>query len=90
MQKRLKTLFSGTVQGVGFRYQTRHFARSLKLAGYVRNLSHGQVELVAEGDEADLAALLAQLRSHFESYISDCDVCWEAFTGEYLSFEIRI
>ncbi len=42
-------LFSGMVQGVGFRYQTERVARSFDVTGYVRNTHDGHVEVVAEG-----------------------------------------
>jgi acylphosphatase len=47
------------VQGVGFRWYIREFARQSGLAGWVRNLPDGSVEIVASGDEA----LIAELRS---------------------------
>lgn len=46
----------GDVQGVGFRVFALRAARSLKLAGYVRNCADGSVEVEAEGAPADLAS----------------------------------
>jgi acylphosphatase len=40
----------GRVQGVGFRYFTRGVARELGLAGRVRNLHTGHVEIEAAGE----------------------------------------
>jgi len=34
--------FSGTVQGVGFRYTTVSIAKALSLTGWVKNLSNGK------------------------------------------------
>jgi acylphosphatase len=51
----------GRVQGVGFRYFAQHAAGALGLAGYVRNLDSGDVEVYAVGNQqqlSDLAALL--------------------------------
>ena len=40
---------SGEVQGVGFRYFAQRVAARHQVAGYVRNLPDGRVEVVAEG-----------------------------------------
>lgn len=45
------------VQGVGFRFFTRDRAEDLGLAGYVRNLRDGRVEVYAIGTAEQLAAL---------------------------------
>jgi len=42
-------LVTGRVQGVSFRYYTRHKAMDLELVGWVRNMSDGRVEGVACG-----------------------------------------
>ncbi|HEU6437076.1 MAG TPA: acylphosphatase [Nitratidesulfovibrio sp.] len=48
---------TGRVQGVGFRSWTVRTARSLGLAGWVRNLSDGSVELEAHGPDGNMDAL---------------------------------
>ena len=42
-------IVSGEVQGVGFRYFTQRVAARHQVAGYVRNLADGRVEVLAEG-----------------------------------------
>ena len=39
-------LFTGHVQGVGFRWTTERIASQLPLRGFVRNLPDGRVEVV--------------------------------------------
>lgn len=56
-------LISGRVQGVGFRYFVLRQARALGLAGWVRNLRDGRVEVLAAGDEGAMAALEGRLWS---------------------------
>ena len=53
---RLHARISGRVQGVGFRWFVREEARRLGLAGWVRNLPTGEVELVAEGSPSAIEA----------------------------------
>ena len=52
--QRRQVLYSGHVQGVGFRYTTRSAARNYEVTGYVRNLPDGNVEVVAEGSADQL------------------------------------
>jgi acylphosphatase len=53
---------SGRVQGVSFRAFAYDAARELKVKGWVRNLTDGRVEIVAEADEKAIAALLAKVK----------------------------
>ena len=53
---------SGIVQGVGFRYFTQDEAERLELAGFVRNLRDGRVEVYAIGS----GEKLGRLRAHLE------------------------
>ena len=58
---RVRAVVTGTVQGVGFRYSTYREARRLGLAGFVRNLTDGSVEVEAEGDPDVVGQLLTWL-----------------------------
>lgn len=51
----------GRVQGVGFRWWTRSLARRLGLAGSVRNLPDGTVEVRAAGPAAAISRLRTEL-----------------------------
>ena len=59
---RLTAFVKGRVQGVGFRWWTRARALELGLRGSATNLADGRVEVVAEGPEPALQALLELLR----------------------------
>ena len=50
-----KFLVFGRVQGVGFRYFTLQEAKKLGLKGSVRNRIDGSVEVIAQGDETQMA-----------------------------------
>jgi acylphosphatase len=59
--RRLHVVVRGRVQGVGFRYFAQEAARSLDVAGWVRNAADGSVEVEAEGGENALTQLRAAL-----------------------------
>ena len=68
---RRRVYFSGRVQGVGFRFTCQSLARRFDIAGYVRNLSDGRVELVAEGESGELDAFLTAIRTEMDRFIKD-------------------
>jgi acylphosphatase len=56
----------------------------------VRNLSDGRVEAVFEGDQAVVERMLAWSRSGPpNAYVTDVDVRYEPFTGEFAGFGVR-
>ena len=61
--------FSGTVQGVGFRYTTVRVARGYDVTGTVRNVPDGQVECVVEGESAEIDAFLADVGERMSGYV---------------------
>jgi acylphosphatase len=81
-------LYSGQVQGVGFRYTAQALAAGYPVAGYVRNLPSGEVELVAEGEGSIVEAYLAAVAHQMVGYISNTTVQDVAPTGQR-GFRIR-
>lgn len=77
------------MQGVGFRYTAQHLARSHPVTGYVRNLPDGRVEMVVEGEEKDIDALLESLSRQMEGFIRDTKVSADKATGAFMGFTIR-
>ena len=61
--------FSGHVQGVGFRYTTRQIAQEFEVAGFVRNLSDGRVEVEVEGAASEIAAFVTAIEERMHGYI---------------------
>jgi acylphosphatase len=86
---RVRILFSGRVQGVGFRYTVCQLASPLRVAGYVRNLANGDVELVAEGTKQELRSLLDLIRdSQVGQFIRRENLNWSSPTNEFETFRI--
>ncbi len=87
--KRVEAIYSGTVQGVGFRFTARNLALKLNISGWVKNLGDGSVGVVAEGPEPVLKEFLSQLVGNFSGYVRNIDVNWQEATGEFTDFTIR-
>jgi len=75
--------FMGRVQGVGFRATTRSIARHFAVAGQVRNLPDGSVELIVEGSpqqlDAYLEAILIQMKRNVTKHVVDRQEANEEF-----------
>ena len=56
-------LFTGRVQGVGFRWQVNTLASQLKLTGTVKNRDDGRVEAYVQGPKDKILDLVQKLRS---------------------------
>lgn len=87
---RVNVLYSGHVQGVGFRYTVLRESSRRDVAGTVRNLGDGRVELVAEGGRAAVEGFLDAIASGaLRAYITGSQATWSAATGEFDGFSIR-
>jgi len=85
----MRVIYSGQVQGVGFRYTVRTVATGFDVTGTVRNLPSGQVELIAEGARDELEAFRQAIReSGLDHFVRDEDVSWAEAAGEFRGFEI--
>ncbi|AEB07391.1 acylphosphatase [Coriobacterium glomerans PW2] len=63
---RLHLRFTGTVQGVGFRWTNRGIARDSNETGWVRNLDDGSVEMELQAAPADIMAHLKALHDYYD------------------------
>lgn len=81
-------LFSGQVQGVGFRYTAHRIARQYNIAGFVRNLPDGDVEMLAQGAEQDIDNCLADIQDYFAGYIQDTKIEPVPYSNRHTNFRI--
>ena len=87
---RAHVFYSGRVQGVGFRYTAEKVALELGLAGWVKNISDGRVEIVCEGSKEKIDELLARIRkSSLGPHIKKVDCQWEPPTQEFQDFIVE-
>jgi len=89
MTKRLHIYYSGSVQGVGFRYMAQSAARQLNVTGWAKNLEDGRVEVVCEGEAATLNEFLDRIKGIFGGYIRDAIIEPQSATGEFEGFDIK-
>jgi acylphosphatase len=81
--------FSGRVQGVGFRYTARSLAAGFEIAGFVRNLPDGRVQMVAEGAVEEIDRFSAALQKELGQYIFNRTETVRSASGKFADFEIR-
>ncbi|MBT5846452.1 MAG: acylphosphatase [Verrucomicrobiales bacterium] len=89
MPERLQVLFSGHVQGIGFRYTVKQTALGFEVTGWVKNLADGRVELLVEGEREELEAFQAAIpEAGLRRFIRETQAEWSNGTGEFRGFEI--
>jgi acylphosphatase len=86
---RIQVLYSGRVQGVGFRYTVKSLAPGYEVTGIICNMPDGRVELIAEGAKDELEAFQQGiLDSGLGSMIREAQTNWSEARGDYRGFEI--
>ena len=80
---RARVHIRGRVQGVFFRAEASERARSLGLAGWVRNCRDGSVEAVFEGEDERVTSMVDWCRrGPSGARVDAVDVKWEQAAGE--------
>ena len=90
MKTRTRIYISGRVTGVFFRARTQEQAERLGVSGWVRNTGDGRVEAVFEGEREKVDEMLKFCRRGPQgARVSDVDVKWEDYRGEFSGFQVR-
>lgn len=85
-----KFLIKGEVQGVGYRFFAQRAAARHQVFGYVRNLSDGRVEALAEGAASNVEAFKHDLATGpAYAVVENVEEINLEPTGQYSSFRIE-
>lgn len=81
-------IFSGRVQGVGFRFTACNVANRYELVGFVRNLPDGSVEMFAQGSDEAVSDCIRDIVEEFGKYIGETKIEEIAPNPQYKDFKI--
>jgi acylphosphatase len=81
-------IFSGRVQGVGFRYASHRTASRHDLTGWVRNLPDGSVEMFVQGEPGDIDDCINDILESFAGYVRETEINEIPPNPRYTSFKI--
>jgi acylphosphatase len=88
-QTQFDVIFSGRVQGVGFRYTSNQVARRFEVTGWVKNLPDGTVQMVVEGTPGELESYLDAVGAETHGRVTKREIQRKPATGDFSGFEIR-
>lgn len=88
MLRGVEILFSGRVQGVGFRYAAKQLSRRFSVLGTIENLSDGRVRLLMEGEFKEIEGFLEALLENNHGAVTDAERIGKPCRGEFSGFEI--
>lgn len=87
--KQAHVFIVGSVQGVGYRFFVKSFARTYGIAGWVANLPDGRVEAVFQGERQSIESLIGKCRKGpFLSEVKDVVVSWEEIEERHGDFQV--
>lgn len=81
-------IFVGRVQGVGFRFTAYNIAKRHQLTGQVRNILDGTVEMIAQGNAADVDDCLQNIKDSLGAHITETKIEDIPLNPQYTDFKI--
>ena len=85
---RLGVKFFGRVQGVGFRWNVKDVSSGYSVTGYVKNLSDGSVEMLAEGEEEEILSFLVAVEERMLGYVTESSQIAREGERQFSDFKI--
>ncbi len=81
-------IFTGRVQGIGFRFTAVNIANRCEITGLVRNLPDGSVEMIAQGHPDDIDDCVRDIQDSLAGYIRETKIKEISFNPKYTTFGI--
>ena len=89
VRARAELIIRGRVQGVFYRQSTREMTNSLGLTGWTKNCPDGSVKAIFEGERELIEAAIEWCRQGPPAaQVSEIEVNWHDFRGEFTDFNI--
>lgn len=86
---RYHLVFTGHVQGVGFRIEVYQMALKLELTGWVRNLSDGSVEAEIQGEKNKMDYLMEHMRKLPRAHVVEIKKAKQRLIEDEKAFKIK-
>ncbi len=83
-----RIIFTGRVQGVGFRFTAHRAASRRQLTGFVRNVPDGTVEMLAQGRSEDIDDCIQDIKEYFTGYLRETRIEEIPPDPRYIDFKI--
>lgn len=82
-------IYTGRVQGVGFRWQVNQIAKFFSCSVYVKNLPNGSVELVVEGTSKEVRGMVEKINDQMQDYWHEMKIDERAGDAHFSEFSIQ-
>ena len=86
---RQRVIFTGRVQGVGFRHSTKVIAQGFQVTGFVCNQVDGTVEMVADGEGSEVDRFIVAVQEQMSGLITDTRFSLRVDHEKFTRFTIR-
>ncbi len=86
---RRDVIYTGRVQGVGFRWTTNRIAKNYDVRGFVENREDGSVYMVAEGAEKDVEEFMIAIAENMGKNIKETRVNQGRVDGDLTDFHVN-
>ena len=86
---RATVIYTGRVQGVGFRWQVNQIAKFFSCSGYVKNLSDGTVELIVEGTSKEVKGMVGKVNDRMQDYWHEMKIDERVGNAHFSEFSIQ-